>query len=162
MTRISGVDCDESHGRLLRNTFDNDVRLEYEPLWHIIDVNFDDAARNTDVLICDIETIFCCVEDFCNEKNITNIPPLYASIFEAREGFLAQCKMPTYMSKAWLARFPYPIVVRDYSDNEIANDFKLFLDKKMNDTPRNDMYLYALYELRRFMGETNSDDDELP
>ena len=154
---VEGIDYNERHGRLLRDTFDTNVRLEYEPLWHLIDVNFDDAARDTDSLLGDIETIFCCVEDFCIEKNITNIPPLYANIFEARKGFLTQCKMPGYMSKAWLTRFPYPIVARNYFDNDIINEFKSFLEKNKNDKLHN---VYALYELRRFMGEQYTDSDD--
>lgn len=153
------IDYDERHGRLLIDTFDTDIRDEYEPLWHLIDVNFDEGARAVGELLCDIEDICRCVEDFCIYKNITNIPPLYASIFEARNGFLTQCKMPSYMSKAWLTRFPHPIVVRDYNENELIKAFKSFLENNRN-KPYNGTYLYALYDLRRFINDKSSSEDD--
>ena len=156
---MADVNYTKPHGQLLKDTFDNNIRDDYEPLWHLIDVNFDEGARATGELLCDIEDICRCVEDFCIEKNITIIPPLYANIFEARKGFLTQCKMPSYMSKAWLARFPHPIAVRDYSENEIIKEFKSFLENNLN-KPYNGSYMYALHDLRRFMNDKSSSEDD--
>ena len=65
------------------------------------------------------------------------------------------------MRKAWLARFPYPIVARNYFDNDIINEFKSFLEKNKSDKPRKkDIYGYALYDLRRFMSEQYTDSDD--
>lgn len=130
---LNGVDYDTIHENLLKDTFDNpECRQELEPLWHMIDVFIDRQARTVKELFCDAEEVYMAIEDFCVHKSVTEIPTLYKYLFAARKGFLTQAKFPTCIRKQWLNKFPTAITPRILTDNQLAREFKSFLENDID------------------------------
>lgn len=156
---LEGVDYKTRHENLLKDSFDNpECRQELEPLWHIIDVFIDRQARATKKLFCDAEEVYMAIEDFCIQKNIEKIPPLYKYLFNARKGFLTQAKFPCCIRMEWLNKFEQPILSRQLTENQLVQEFKTFLE---NDK---DTYNSVLIDLELFgfeydWGEDTSDEE---
>lgn len=130
--QVDGKDYDEEELQLLRDTYDTDVRnTEFEPLWHFLDVVFDEGARFP--IFLNVEDIFCAVEDFCGHCKISDdrIPALYKRMFAVKHGFMTQAKMPWYMKDTWCARFKEPLKHRTYEDEtfpRVLAEFVAYLD----------------------------------
>ena len=130
---LEGVDYKTRHESMLKDTFDNnECRQELGPLWHIIDVFIDKQARAIGELFCDSVNVYMAIEDFCLHKDITEIPPLYKYLFNARKGFLTQAKFPCSIMKEWLNRFEEPIIPKQLTDNPLVQEFKTFIENDTN------------------------------
>lgn len=139
---------------LMEQTFSTNARDEHEALWHIIDVMIDRQARDVKNLYGDADDVYLAVEAFCDSNNIIKIPPLYASLFAAKTGFMSQAKFPLSIRDAWLKHFEEPIKPRDLSKNELVNKFVKFLN---NDK---EQYQRVLVEMETFKFPYFWSDDE--
>lgn len=154
---LEGSDYDTRCTQSLRNTFDDPTyRLQFEPLWHIIDVFIDKQARCRDTLYGDAELVYTTVEDFVISKGLVeNIPPLYKMLFAARPGFLSQAKFPMYIRQEWLAYFPVPVQPRNLSQCELTTEFRDFVQQNYDD-----LYWSVLVDLELFGFPSVYSDDE--
>lgn len=152
---LEGVDYVSRYEKLIRDTFDdNNIRQEVEPLWHIIDVFIDRQARDRRHLFGDADLVYMSVEDFCKEKNVDIIPPLYEALFKVRESFMAQMKFPLIMMKEWINRFPQQLTPRNLTNDSLVLEFKEYLEKNK------EMYNSVLIDLELFGFEYIWSDDE--
>jgi hypothetical protein len=126
-TLIEGIDYKTRYTTLIDNTFDTDVRQEFEPLWYIIDYYIDKQARDNKNLYCDADYNYRAVEDFCIYKNNVRIPPLYKTLFDVKQGFLSQVKFPLVITVEWIEKFPQPIQVRNLTKETLIQEFRSFL-----------------------------------
>lgn len=72
------------------------------PIWDKLD-NVIDMAANSGGFLGGLEPMCESIEDYCILNGITDIPPLYKYIFDARGGFLTQSKAIHYICPSWLA-----------------------------------------------------------
>lgn len=156
MSIITETDYDTRYTQNIRNTFDDPTcRLQFEPLWHIIDVFIDKQARCRDALYCDAELVYTTVEDFIISKGLVeNIPPLYKMLFAARPGFLSQAKFPMCIRQEWLAYFPAPIQPHNLSQCDLTTEFRNFVEKQ------DELYWSVLVDLELFGFPYVYSDDE--
>lgn len=124
---LCGVDYKTRYKTLVDDTFDTNVRQEFESLWHFIDFHIDRQAKDNGNLYVDAEDAYRAVEDFCIHKNINIIPPLYRTLFDAKRGFLTQVRFPVIIKHEWIEKFPQPIQARVLVDDKLVQEFRSFL-----------------------------------
>ena len=144
---LADVDYDEIEAKLLRDTFDTNIREENMGLWDYLDYSFDMAAR--DPIDLSVEADYRVAEDYCKEMGIGCVPPLYQAMFDAGVGFMSMAKMPYYMDGLWKARFPEPIIgPYRYPDDKTL---KMFHDYINRNKTRHIRYGLTLRRLEHFI-----------
>jgi hypothetical protein len=145
---VEGVDYDTFNKNMIQNTFNNlQTRQTLEPLWHIIDIQIDRQARDNTYLFGDAEWIYETIEEFCKSKQITDIPPLYKRLFDARPGFMTQMKFPIIIRKEWMEYFIEPLVPKKLDECDIVKEFRDFVYTNQSDDNK---YWSVLFDLEEF------------
>lgn len=157
-------DMSSKHIKMLNATFGDaegrqaDCR---EPLWHVIDVRVDCQARDTQHLLMDAEQMYVAIEDYLKCTGLSdNVPPLYASLFEAKAGFMTQAKFPTCIRTPWMDRFDAPVQPRDLTDCSIVLDFRRFLGVPTEDPNKNWLYDRVLSDMEEFGFPVEEDSED--
>ncbi len=136
----------------------NDCR---EPLWHMIDVLVDYQARDNRNLFMDAEQMYQAIEDYLNNLSMSdNVPPMYASLFEAKATFMAQAKFPQCIKTLWMDRFPSTVLPRNLSNCDIVLDFRRFLGVQTDDPDKNWIYSRVLADMEKFGFPYTGDSDD--
>lgn len=129
---ISDFDDDDiDEEKVLQISFDTASRAKYASFWAFLDYCFDKGVRNH--MLINVQEYFHAAESFCYQQGIDEdeIPLLYREMFEAKDSFLGQVKMPFYYKYAWLSHFPHPLMpLAQNGDCDILFRFKEFLESQ--------------------------------
>lgn len=114
-----------SFKQILKATFDDPATVSNRnALWDLVDFAFDKGAKSSGILIGP-GSVYVTVEDFCKTKGITP-PPLYEYIFDGRDGFMIQEKLPHYHRLQWNNRFPNG-PTRTSTDLSLLNEYREYI-----------------------------------
>ena len=114
---------------VLNDTYDYNLRNEYIELWDFLDYCIDSKLRS--IINDNIELCFIAAKNYCNNRNISPIPPLYQLLFnnnniEIYEEWCKRFPISLLNFKIGYLKYPSPVLI------DFRNYLLLHYDKLEN------------------------------